>query len=370
MKKEYILTVLFCFFFCSCSKGSSDEATTGKLIFSLENAGGGAIENAFLVLSSIDDNRIVRLGEGYSDAGGCWEFEYSRDFSGNVTVVAPGYEPCKKTLEYEAGFSQNIAVTLEKSTSLSVLSYNILEGLKNSEAKKVKFAEWVQKYSPDIVLFQELNHFTEKSLKAFARTYGHSNAYIVKENGYPTGITSKYPLTNVQKITNGQTHGYIHAECQGIHFFVIHLSPRELNTRIAEVKQIIRHIQSLPADAKVLVAGDFNSYNAYDEKAYGPTFVEERKKFPPRAEVDYTVTNSMLNAGFKDAFTLFSDGHFKPSIPVHSNEYDPNRGCRYDYIFLSDNLAGSCIYSDILREKETNVLSDHYPVYIRLQGFK
>ncbi|WP_455585436.1 endonuclease/exonuclease/phosphatase family protein [Bacteroides sp.] len=370
MKKEYILILLFCFLFCACSKGYSDENTTGKLIFSLKSADGRAVENAFLVLSSLDENRIVRLGEGYSDIGGRWEFEYSKDFSGNITVVAPNYEPCKETVEYETGFSQEIAITLESSTSLSVLSYNILEGLKNSEAKKAKFAEWVQKYSPDIVLLQELNHFTEKSLKVFARTYGHSNAYIVKENGYPTGITSKYPIANVQKITNGQTHGYIHAECQGIHFFIIHLSPRELNTRITEIKQIIRHIQSLPAGAKVLVAGDFNSYNAYDEKAYGPTFVEERKKFPPRAEVDYTVTNSMLDADFKDAFTLFSDGHFKPSIPVRTNEYDPNRGCRYDYIFLNENLANSCIYSDILREKETNTLSDHYPVYIRLQGFK
>ena len=40
----------------------------------------------------------------------------------------------------------------------------------------------------------------------------------------------------------------------------------------------------------------------------------------------------MLENGFKDAFTLFSDGHFKQSIPVTITEFPENKGCRYDYI--------------------------------------
>ena len=213
-----------------------------------------------------------------------------------------------------------------------------------------------------------------KSLGEFAKKYGHEYAYIVKEDGYPTGITSRYPLTNVEKILRANKydifiyHGCIHAECQGIHIFVTHLSPFGVDDRIKEIKGLVEEkIKKLPADAKVLVAGDFNSYNEYDKKAYGPKFETERLQFSPTVAINYEVTNFMLENGFKDAFTLFSDGHFKQSIPVTITEFPENKGCRYDYIMLSENLAADCVYADILREKNTHALSDHYPNYIRLK---
>ena len=125
-------------------------------------------------------------------------------------------------------------------------------------------------------------------------------------------------------------------------------------------------LKQVPANAKVLVAGDFNSYNAYDAKAYSPKFETERLKFSPTVALSYEVTDFLLENGFKDAFTLYSNGHFKQSIPVSTTEFPENKGCRYDYIMLNNNLANNCTYSDILREKTTNALSDHYPNYIRL----
>ncbi|MEY8707201.1 hypothetical protein AALK94_07675 [Bacteroides faecichinchillae] len=125
-------------------------------------------------------------------------------------------------------------------------------------------------------------------------------------------------------------------------------------------------LKQLPANAKVLVAGDFNSYNAYDAKAYSPKFETERLKFSPTVALSYEVTDFLLENGFKDAFTLYSNGHFKQNIPVSTTEFPENKGCRYDYIMLNNNLANNCTYSDILREKTTNALSDHYPNYIRL----
>ncbi|MEB3375298.1 hypothetical protein SFC43_25840 [Bacteroides sp. CR5/BHMF/2] len=74
-----------------------------------------------------------------------------------------------------------------------------------------------------------------------------------------------------------------------------------------------------------MVAGDFNSYNEYDKKAYGPKFETERLQFSPTVAINYEVTNFMLENGFKDAFTLFSDGHFKQSIPVTITEFPKTR---------------------------------------------
>ena len=101
---------------------------------------------------------------------------------------------------YDGKYEQKLDITLQESHSLSIMSYNVKDGFENKDTKKERFLEWLKRYDPDIMLFQELNKFTEKSLGEFAKKYGHEYAYIVKEDGYPTGITSRYPLTNVEKI--------------------------------------------------------------------------------------------------------------------------------------------------------------------------
>ena len=75
----------------------------------------------------------------------------------------------------------------------------------------------------------------------------------------------------------------------------------------------------------------------------------------------------MLENGFKDAFTLFSDGHFKQSIPVSITEFPEIKDADMIISMLSENLAADCIYSDIYVKRIRHALSDHYPNYIRLK---
>lgn len=376
MKNINLLISLLCVLFCACSESNDDDSNTplGQLSVTLKDANGKPVKDAFVVLSGLEGRRLVNMGEGFSKENGSWLPYYKGNVDGYISVVASGYEASKTKVSYDGKYEQKLDITLQESHSLSIMSYNVKDGFENKDNKKQRFLEWIQRYDPDILLFQELNKFTEKSLGEFAKKYGHEYAYIVKEDGYPTGITSRYPLTNVEKILRANKydifiyHGCIHAECQGIHIFVTHLSPFEVDDRIKEIKGLVEErIKKLPADAKVLVAGDFNSYNEYDKKAYGPKFETERLQFSPTVAINYEVTNFMLENGFKDAFTLFSDGHFKQSIPVTITEFPENKGCRYDYIMLSENLAADCVYADILREKNTHALSDHYPNYIRLK---
>src|SRR5882672_12802701 len=80
-----------------------------------------------------------------------------------------------------------------------VMSYNVLEGFKKDSARKAQFIEWVKGFQPDMIAFQELNYFTQASFEAFAKQFGHPYAVIQKENGYPVGLTSKYPITHIEK---------------------------------------------------------------------------------------------------------------------------------------------------------------------------
>ena len=386
MKNINLLFLLVSFLLLSsCSSDMKDDESgsilTGQLSVSLKDASGKVVKDAFVVMTGIDAKRLVKMGEGRSDADGMWSPEYTGDVKeGYISVVAPGYEPHKEKFSFDGKTDMKMDITLKPSKSLSILSYNVWKGFtvndkKPASKQKGMFVEWVKTYAPDIIVFQELCYFTEASLLEFDKTYGHEYACITKESGYPTGITSKYPITEIEKINRDDNpkiytfHGFTHAKCCGIDIFAIHLSPQKLSERITEMQNIIdEKIKQLPAGSKVLVTGDFNSYNLYDAKAYGKVqFENERTQYHPTVEVDYTATNSLLEAGFKDAFTLFSDGYFKPTIPVSYTEFPSNRGSRYDYIMLSDNLATDCTYSDILREKATtNTFSDHYPNYIRL----
>lgn len=80
------------------------------------------------------------------------------------------------------------------------------------------FVQWAKRQNADIVAFEELNNFTQVSLSKFAMKWGHPYAVILKEIGYPVGITSKYPITNAYKLIKGMHHGCLYVEIKGISF--------------------------------------------------------------------------------------------------------------------------------------------------------
>lgn len=76
---------------------------------------------------------------------------------------------------------------------LHILSYNILDGFDRQQdtSRRARFVRWMRREDPDVVALNELVGFTEKDLQTLASSYGHPYAVIVKEEGYPTGLTSK-----------------------------------------------------------------------------------------------------------------------------------------------------------------------------------
>ena len=352
-------------------KGEEPEISVFNIRFSLtvENNNNQKVKEAHVVISSKNNkNRSVRVAEGATDSNGDLTVMIGSGLQGSsveVTIIASGYEPKKINYKIVGTEKESTLIKIESASSLSILSYNVFEGFKNNNVKKNDFSVWIKNYEPDFILFQEMNKFTDKSLEIFAESYGHNYSALLKYDGYPTAITSRYPLTNITKVRTGQTHGYIYAKSNGIHLFSAHLSPRSLADRIKEAKAIVEHANSLPKGEKIIIAGDLNSYNEFDSKAY-PPFFEERKKYAPNVDMNFEATNSFLNAGFKDAYALLNS-MFKATVPILNNKNGkPNQGSRYDYIYLSKELAANCIYSDVLQNNYTDYASDHYPVYIRI----
>ncbi len=86
---------------------------------------------------------------------------------------------------------------------LRVVSYNIWNGFENDASRRTNFINWVKGQQPDILAMTELVGFTEKDLGKLASEYGHKYYAIVKEEGYPVGISSDEPITVVKKQVEG-----------------------------------------------------------------------------------------------------------------------------------------------------------------------
>ena len=139
--------------------------------------------------------------------------------------------------------------------TLRLISYNILEGMKLDQTTgKTELAAWVRSMNPDILALQEANRFTQESLERLAASYGHP--YVVtnikKGDNYPVALTSKYPVEVIAKITEGVSHGAIHARIRGVNIVVLHLWPHAselgLNPKKAKRAGLLHDIGKVPDD--------------------------------------------------------------------------------------------------------------------------
>ncbi|SJZ48971.1 exodeoxyribonuclease-3 [Chitinophaga eiseniae] len=256
---------------------------------------------------------------------------------------------------------------------LRVLSYNILEGMVTDTTKgKEVFVQWVKQFNPDMVALQECNKFTQKTLEELAATWGHPYAVIVKENGYPTGLTSRYPITNIQKVTENMTHGFIMANVLDYNIVVLHLNPHKFRKRREEIANILANIAQKKDKHGWVLMGDFNSNTPLDMarldtnriKAAHLNAVKKNPKIENLEDgsIDFKVQQHLLDAGFVDALYAYDRAERatggKDTIRSKS---------RIDYIYLSKDLAKKVKTCHFIYDDFTAKYSDHRPVYMELK---
>ena len=152
--------------------------------------------------------------------------------------------------------------------NLRFITHNIWYGFSKVPDRKDIWIKWMNEQDPDIVALQELNGYTEQGLADDAKSYGHSYSVLLKEEGFPTGITSRYPIEDIQRIREGFHHGLIRVRIRGIYIYIVHLHPSNWETRLFEINQIIQDVEALPQNAKVILAGDFNTFSPLDSVYY------------------------------------------------------------------------------------------------------
>lgn len=251
------------------------------------------------------------------------------------------------------GVSFGLEVDSEKNNrTMRLISYNILEGMKNDRANNYdNFVAWVLEYNPDVLALQEANGFTQESLEELAERYGHNYVVTNRKIGdnYPVAITSKYPIESRRRLTKHVSHGAIFATIEGINFVNLHLWPQNYwheqnDNRGTEYRQQEMKIfldstfYKYPNEDKWLLLGDFNARARIDSTAHAPN-------------TDYSVHDMVADAGFYDTVRHLLD----PNAYV---------GSRIDYVYATPSILIDVVRAEFIRDDFTAVYSDHPPMLV------
>ena len=263
-------------------------------------------------------------------------------------------------------------LAVKPSRKLKLLSYNVWYGFTKKPERKANYLKFMKAHTPDIVSLQELNHYTPEKLADDAKSWGHPHSVLLKENGFPTGITSSQPISGVKRTIEGYHHGLLRCQTHGIHVYAIHLHPGNWEIRLREIELLLKDIATLPRGAKVALAGDFNTFSSHDKPIYDrsedmiPFFkrldVRTKGKNLRNGQLDYRHLKRLEDAGFVDLIQTKRKAFIGTfPTPLRKDEdMGPDR--RLDYVFANPDLAATCQAAACIVNKTTGHLSDHQPV--------
>jgi len=277
------------------------------------------------------------------------------------------------------GIKDSAAQSREKPAgTLRVMTYNTLyifdHGRQKKEGSKV-----VNSFGPDIVALQELTNTTDEVLKDLATSWNHPHSCLLKTSGFSVGLTSKWPIEVLKKKFKGMHHGFLHVKTNGVHFFVVHLSPFKWAVREREAATILKEVEPLlKKNQKVIVLGDFNAVSQSDKQwlELDDSITKGMKKSDEKhshvenlknGKIDYSVMKRFLDAGLVDSTEPFLKKNRAARLTIPTGIWTdkktaPGKGQRVDFILTSMKLSKNVKNSWIQRHGSVNKVSDHYPV--------
>jgi endonuclease/exonuclease/phosphatase family metal-dependent hydrolase len=227
-----------------------------------------------------------------------------------------------------------------------------------------------------------LNEYTPEKLAEDASKWGHQYTELLKTEGFPTGVTSRYPIEDVQRVFEGFHHGLLRVKIQDLYFYIIHLHPSNWETRNREIDWIISDINKLPEGSAVILAGDFNTFSPDDSVYYNhgrlePFFAARDKDYNEvnlrNGRLDFTVIEKLLDYGLIDLENKMrsEDYQFTGSFPTlieKEGEHGDQR--RLDYIFTDGETATTVVHAEIIADDVALKLSDHLPMIVDFEFVK
>ncbi len=293
----------------------------------------------------------------------------------------------------------------QKQKTLRLLYWNIQNGMWDGQNDNYdRFVNWVKAQNPDVCVWCEAqsiwltdsdkampkeDRYLEKNWGELAARYGHKYWGIGgHRDNYPQVITSKYPITYVDKIVGEEpdqvvTHGAgwatIEVNGKTVNIVTLHTWPASHafrakdheaskaenggdKYRAMEMKYICEHTIGTVLEAKDqlwMMMGDFNSRSRVDNDKYG--YADDDPKFLVHDYIrEHTPYIDVIKEKYPD--------EFKPSTG--------SKGARIDYVYCTKPLYDRITFADIIWDDYTTPIrdpqnlsnfwrpSDHLPIIV------
>ena len=143
---------------------------------------------------------------------------------------------------------------------MKILQYNILDGCR-SETRYEELANWLKMQDCDVIGYNELNEWKKEEFQEEMKKIGFPYSFLFEATSSPyyVGIASKFPVEIIKCVEEDPIyHGLIHAKINGIHYFVVHLTPFASIDREREMTQIAAYVSMIKEP--VIDMGDFNCF--------------------------------------------------------------------------------------------------------------
>lgn len=131
---------------------------------------------------------------------------------------------------------------------LRVISYNIWNGFEHDASRQSKFYRLDKRTATGHSGHNRTGWIYRKKFRPTSLRIRHKYYAIVKEEGYPVGITSNKPITVVKKQVEDFWHGMLHVKTYGLDIIVTHLSPHDWKFRLKEAQMLTKYIQDNQLD--------------------------------------------------------------------------------------------------------------------------
>lgn len=254
---------------------------------------------------------------------------------------------------------------------MKLMAYNILGGWKD---RMDLIIETVEEESPDCLVLNEANALLpdlDGHLALLSDRTGLSYTACAPsgEDTFHVIMLSKRPFKRTEFLAPFARAGLlcvVDSEFGEIAIVGTHLTPYDEAARLREVDVLLAAIARIE---NVVLMGDLNALSHEDEYAhlsFETMNEKQRAKFTKDQELRFDVIQKLRSRGYLDSAVLQGKNHIH-TVPTALKDDLAHAHMRLDYIFIAPALSPYLERYDVVKDCNTHIASDHYPVTAELR---
>jgi endonuclease/exonuclease/phosphatase family metal-dependent hydrolase len=254
---------------------------------------------------------------------------------------------------------------------MKLMAYNILGGWKD---RMDLIIETVEEESPDCLVLNEANALLpdlDGHLALLSARTGllYTACAPSGEDTFHVIMLSRRPFKRTEFLAPFARAGLLcvlDSEFGEVAIVGTHLTPYDEVARLKEINVLLNATARIE---NVVLMGDLNALSHEDEYAH-LTFEtmneKQRAKFTEDQELRFDVIRKLRASGYLDSAVLQGKHHIH-TVPTALKDDIAHAHMRLDYIFVSPALAPYLDRYEVVKDRNTHIASDHYPVTAELR---